>query len=235
MPGSRSRPAKRWDNHVSALEELTTTPGFLSLRQEIIDLARLDAKDRVLDIGAGTGLLTLAAAPIVQHVTALDISPAMCRHLEARLSTDPLANIDVLVGTAVDLPLAVGSIDVVLSNYCLHHLTDADKRLALKEVRRVLRPGGRLVIGDMMFHLGVRDARGRALIVGFVGRMLRRGPAGVLRLLKNAVRHAAGQREHPASVDWWRRALSEAGFADVAVSSLAHEGGIATARRPSAL
>jgi ubiquinone/menaquinone biosynthesis C-methylase UbiE len=225
------RGSKSWDDRVGELEQLADSPGFFSLREEIIALARLDANDRALDIGAGTGLLVLAAAPNVQHVTALDVSPAMCRHLEAKLARIPLANVDVVTGTAIDLPLAAGSVDVVLSNYCFHHLENADKRRALDEVSRVLRPGGRLVIGDMMFHVGLGDARDRALIARFVGRMLRRGPAGVLRLLKNSLRHVTGRGERPASVDWWRRALAEAGFADIAVRALEHEGGIAIARR----
>jgi ubiquinone/menaquinone biosynthesis C-methylase UbiE len=62
----------------------------LNLRHEIITRA-LDARDRTLDIGAGTGLLRLAAAPKVSHVWALDISPAMCRHLEAKLATLQIA------------------------------------------------------------------------------------------------------------------------------------------------
>jgi hypothetical protein len=62
--------------------------------------------------------------------------------------------------------------------------------------------------------------------------MLRKGPAGVLRLAKNGLRLACGRWERPARADWWRRALSEAGFVDVDVTLLTHEGGIAQARRP---
>jgi ubiquinone/menaquinone biosynthesis C-methylase UbiE len=214
------------------VEQLTNTPGFLSLREEIIALAELDPEDRVLDIGAGTGLLSLAAAPKVRHVSALDISPAMCRHLSAKAAELPGADVDVLVGTATALPLGDRSADVVLSNYCFHHVSDADKRRALDEVRRVLVPGGRLVFGDMMFNVGLRDTRDRALIMRFVRSMVRRGPAGIIRLVKNAVRVLSGRGEHPASVEWWQRALQDAGFADVEVWPLDHEGGIAVARRP---
>jgi len=213
------------------MQQLAQTPGFLNLRDEIISLAQLNPADRALDIGAGTGLLTLAAAPQVCYVAALDISPAMCRYLETKLASVPAVNVDVLVGNATELPLAHGSVDVVLSNYCLHHLRDADKHLALSEIWRVLRPGGRVVIGDMMFHLGGATARDRALIARLVGTMLQTGPAGVLRLFKNALRLMTGRGEHPASVDWWHRALEDAGFIDVAVRALDHEGGIAVACR----
>jgi ubiquinone/menaquinone biosynthesis C-methylase UbiE len=214
------------------MEQLAQTPGFSSLREEIISLARLSPDDRALDVGAGTGLLTLAAAPQVSRVTALDISAAMCSHLKAKLASLPIHNVDVLVGSATELPLPDGSVDVVLSNYCLHHLNDADKRQALSEIWRVLGPGGRVVIGDMMFYIGLGNARDRALIARFVRTMLRSGPAGLLRLLKNALRLMTGRGEHPAGVDWWHHALKDAGFADIAVWALDHEGGIAVARRP---
>ena len=227
----RWRPFKSWDDRVADIEQLAETPGFLSLRQEIIERARLEPDDRVLDIGAGTGLLTLAAAPNVRHISALDISPVMCRHLAAKLAGPAGTNVDVLVGDATELPLADRSVDVVLSNYCFHHLSDVDKRRALHEVRRVLRPGGRLVIGDMMFHVGLRDARDRALIAHFLLAMLRRGPAGIVRLLKNALQWASGRGEHPATVGWWQHALEGAGFSAVSVWPLDYEGGIAVACR----
>ena len=100
LPRLGWRPFKSWDDRVAEVELLAETPGFSSLRDEIIERARLEPEDRVLDIGAGTGLLTLAAAPNVRHVSALDISPVMCRHLAAKLAGPAGANVDVLVGDA---------------------------------------------------------------------------------------------------------------------------------------
>jgi ubiquinone/menaquinone biosynthesis C-methylase UbiE len=213
------------------MEQLAQTPGFVSLRAQIVSLARLEPDDRALDVGAGTGLLTLAAAPDVAHVTAVDISSAMCAHLEAQLVSRKISNVDVSVASATELPVADTSVDVVLSNYCLHHLRDAEKREALAEIRRVLRPGGRLVIGDMMFRIGVSSARDRALIARLAGTMLRSGPGGVLRLIKNAIRVITGRGEHPADADWWHHALEATGFGEVTTHVLDHEGGIAVARR----
>jgi ubiquinone/menaquinone biosynthesis C-methylase UbiE len=201
------------------------------LRDRIIALASLRADDRVLDIGAGTGLLTLPAAAAAYRVTALDISTAMGRHLEARLESLGVGNAHVLTANAVDLPLADESVDVVLSNYTLHHLTDAEKRQALLEIRRALRPGGRVVIGDMMVRLGVATSRDRALLARFAKSMLRAGPAGLWRLLKNALRLLTGRAEHPADLDWWQHTLTDAGFTEVSVHALANEAGIAVARR----
>jgi ubiquinone/menaquinone biosynthesis C-methylase UbiE len=224
--------AKDWDEHVDNLEQMADSPAFRALRDRILALASLKASDRLLDVGAGTGLLALAAAPHVARVSALDTSPAMCRHLVRKFERLGIANAEVLVNSATELPHANATVDVVVSNYCLHHLDDLAKHRALAEIRRVLRPGGRLVFGDMMFRLGVVDRRDRAVIALLVKRMVRLGPAGLLRLVKNATRIATGRWEHPASVQWWRDALLQAGFVEVTVQPLDHEGGIAFARRP---
>jgi demethylmenaquinone methyltransferase/2-methoxy-6-polyprenyl-1,4-benzoquinol methylase len=227
------RRRKDWDAHVADLEQMAGTQGFLRLRDEIVGLAALQRDDRVLDIGAGTGLLALAIAPQVGSVCAVDISPAMCRRLSAKLAERAIANAEVVTTSAVTLPLEQASFDVVVSNYCFHHMPDADKERALREVLRVLRPSGRLVIGDMMFRVRVTDPRDRAVLGRTILTMLRRGPAGLVRLAKNAARLLTGRWEHPADVDWWNQALARAGFVDVAVRPLHHEGGIATARRPT--
>ena len=120
----------------------------------------------------------------------------------------------------------------MISNYCLHHLDDDAKRRSLAEIARVLRAGGRLVFADMMFTLDPTDRRNRVVVASLIKRVLGHGPAGVLRLVKNAARIATGRWERPASPEWWREALHEAGFIDVSVRALRHEGGIACARVP---
>ncbi|MDE3131810.1 MAG: class I SAM-dependent methyltransferase [Acidobacteriota bacterium] len=188
-------------------------------------------RDRVLDLGAGSGLLALAVAPSVAHVTAIDYSPAVYRLLQTRARDRAIANLTVTVADARDLPLADASLDLVLSNYCLHHVSDEDKLVALRELARVLRPGGRLVLGDMMFNVGFRTARDRRIVTHLAASMLRRNPAGLVRLLVNVLKVVFAPSEYPASAEWWERALTETGFADVRVEELAHEGGIACARR----
>jgi ubiquinone/menaquinone biosynthesis C-methylase UbiE len=221
-----------WDARVAYAEVLARTEGFRALRDRIITDARPRREHTVLDLGSGTGLLALAIAPRVDTVWALDVSPAMCDYLRAKADSAGLDNIKVAVASAVSLPLVEDSVDVVMSNYCLHHLRDRDKHRALLEVRRVLRPGGRLVIGDMMFRVGIKQARDRGVLVAKVNRMVRKGPAGVWRLLKNLARYLTGRWEHPAAVDWWVEALEEAGFEEVQACVFDHEGGIVRARCP---
>ena len=83
-----------------------------------------------------------------------------------------------------------------------------------------------------MFRISIVKPRDRAVIGLFLRRMIRHGPTGLLRLMRNATRILTGRWEHPASVEWWRGALLDAGFVAVDVQALSHEGGIAVARKP---
>jgi ubiquinone/menaquinone biosynthesis C-methylase UbiE len=202
------------------------------VRDRILDLAAPRPGDTVVDLGAGTGLLTLAFAERVERVWALDSSRAMCDYVGVKARSAGLENVETVLASAVSIPLADGIADLVVSNYCLHELRHADKRRALEEARRVLKPGGRLVIGDMMFSLNPARARDRRVVADTLRALVRRGLPGVWRVLKNGVRLAFGRWEYPANAEWWYEALGRSGFRRVTIEMLAHEGGIATAEAP---
>ena len=111
-------------------------------------LALLEPSLRVGDLGCGTGVLSAALAPHVAAVHAVDASPAMLAAAGARLAGIP--NVRVAEGQLEQLPLEDGTLDVAILSLVLHHV--ADPLRALREVHRVLRPAGRLLITDMRPH-----------------------------------------------------------------------------------
>jgi arsenite methyltransferase len=109
--------------------------------------------DTVLDVGAGSGTDALIAARLAGpqgKVYALDMTPAMSAKLRALVSRLGIANIQVLEGNAEFIPLADASVDVVTSNGMLNLVPD--KLKAIQEIRRVLRPGGRMQIADIVIR-----------------------------------------------------------------------------------
>jgi ubiquinone/menaquinone biosynthesis C-methylase UbiE len=222
---------KNWNDYVASAEEIARSESFCHMRDEIIARAGIKAGDRVVDLGAGTGLLTLAAAPLAEHVWAIDISQGMCDYLATKARSAELANVETAVASVTSLPLVDGSVDVAISNYCFHHLSEADKHLALAEAHRVLAPGGRLVFADMMFALSLVDRRNRSVVSSKARALLGKGLPGMWRLLRNLGRWLLGRWEKPAPPEWWAAALRDAGFERVSVEPLRHEGGIAWAVR----
>ena len=218
---------------VADAELIARSAGFRGLRDRIVELAEPQKADVVVDVGSGTGLLSLAFAKRAAFVWAIDSSPAMNEYLRVKASSAHLDNLETVLASAVSLPLVNEIADLVVSNYCLHELRSADKYRALAEARRVLKPGGRLVMGDMMFSLNPMHSRDRQVVTAKLGKLARRGLPGVWRLLKNAARLVSGRWEYPANAAWWKEALKQSGFHQVKIEMLAHEGGIAIAEAPT--
>jgi len=226
--------SKNWDAHVADAELIARGSGFRELRDSILALAEPQAQHVVVDLGSGTGLLALAFAERAAHVYAIDSSSAMNEYLRVKARSAGIENIETVTASAVSLPLVDEVADLVVSNYCLHELRSAEKYRALAEARRVLKAGGRIVIGDMMFSFSPLHARDRRVLSAKLRTLARRGLPGMWRLLKNAARLVSGRGEHPADAAWWREAMARSGFHRIEIRTLAHEGGIVTAEMPTA-
>ncbi len=132
--------ASQWDSMRAELfgerTDLTTLLGLLEDRWVVGDL------------GCGTGRLSEVLAPYVSRVVAVDASPEMLAGTRMRLAAHQ--NVDVRRGELETLPIDAASLDAAVLSLVLHHVADPVRVLA--EVQRVVRPGGRLLIVDMLPH-----------------------------------------------------------------------------------
>jgi SAM-dependent methyltransferase len=135
-----SSQAGRWDalrkDLFGARADLQLLPGLL-VGSEVVG-----------DLGCGTGHLARLLAPFSREVIALDRSPEMLRIAKER--TCDLGNVEVREGNLEALPIADATLDVAILSLVLHFVVDPGRALA--EVHRTLRPGGAVLILDMLAH-----------------------------------------------------------------------------------
>ena len=104
--------------------------------------------DVVLDVAAGTGLVSRALADKVASVTAVDSTAAMIALGRERAAAEGHRNLEFVSGSAERLPFADASFNLVVTRFSLHHF--ADPSPAVDEMVRVLRPGGRVGVKDLV-------------------------------------------------------------------------------------
>ena len=116
----------------------------------VIELANVKPGDRVLDVGCGTGSLSLTAqscAGPTGKVYGIDAAPEMIEVAKKKASRSGLG-VEFEVGLIEELAFPDATFDVVISRLAMHHLPDDLKRRGLAEVLRVLKPGGKFLIAD---------------------------------------------------------------------------------------
>jgi demethylmenaquinone methyltransferase/2-methoxy-6-polyprenyl-1,4-benzoquinol methylase/phosphoethanolamine N-methyltransferase len=166
-----------------------------AFRRTSVELAGIRPGERVLDVGCGTGDLTLAAtghAGIQGEVVGIDASPEMIE-VARRKAARKGAPARFEVALIERIPFPDSYFDVVLSSLMLHHLPGQLKQVGLVEVHRVLKPGGRLLVVDLQDE-----------------------PAGIAGALIAALGHGS-TRQRPGNLE---ALLRGAGFAVVAAGGI---------------
>jgi SAM-dependent methyltransferase len=127
------------------VSKLTAREG--TFKRRVLERAAPAEGERVLDVACGTGTLALSAARSARNVrvTGVDGDPAILERARAKAGNEVTFD----QGLSTELPYEDGRFDVVLSTLFFHHLSDEAKLRSAEEVRRVLRPAGRVVIGDL--------------------------------------------------------------------------------------
>lgn len=114
------------------------------------------AADQILEVAAGTCVCGRALAPYCGHITCLDLTPAMLEQGRKEAEKQGLANMTFVKGVAEELPFLDACFDIVISRLAFHHFVNP--QLIFTEQARVLKPGGKLVLWDMVpANLSLRD------------------------------------------------------------------------------
>ena len=103
---------------------------------------------RILDVACGPGILSAVLAETAREVVAFDLTPEMLEKARQRCARAGLTNVTFQEGSATDLPFGDNSFDAVVTRLAIHHFSDP--RRVLNEMLRVLRPGGALVVADVV-------------------------------------------------------------------------------------
>lgn len=150
-----------------------------SLQRKALADLDLRADDRLLDLACGAGKLVRAAAPQVERAIGLDLSPEMIEEARRRTAAeapDAADRIQFVVGSSDQLPFADGEFTALVTTTALHHFPAP--AASVREMARVLAPGGRLLIGDAVRDMppaALGDAFLRRFEKGHVGLQDRRG------------------------------------------------------------
>lgn len=136
----KSRQREMWSSFAPTATFTTPTAAHL------VDFAAVQPEESVLDVGCGTGVVAITAARRGARVSGLDLTPELLEHARANEEIAGCGEIDWTEGDAESLPYPDANFDVVLSQF--GHMFAPRPDVAIAEMRRVLRPGGRIAFAS---------------------------------------------------------------------------------------
>jgi ubiquinone/menaquinone biosynthesis C-methylase UbiE len=178
----------RWASFYDLTVNIMTFGHADRLRLLTLDQAQLKPGESILDVGCGTGGVTIPAKKRVgQNGSAAGIDPAPEMIAVARRKAERAGiEINFRVGVIESLPFRDETFDVVTSSLMMHHLTEELRVKGLAEIRRVLKPGGRILIADMMRPSGSSFKRFFTSVILHHGHVVEFGLQDVPALLRDA-------------------------------------------------
>jgi len=183
---------------------------YAELADRLLELVSLDGAGAVLDVATGTGFIPrrLAKTTGAKHrIVGLDITPAVLERGRRIIdSAGSSARIELVCASATTMPLAAGVFDAVICGLGTHHMHVPQ---LLSEVKRVLRPGGRVIMADMGASPFLRSFWGTALL------------KIVLTLYNLSPLRAQAEQEALPNIwtgEEWRTVLSDLGFVEIEIT-----------------
>ncbi len=136
-----------FSKQASKFDQSRSVANRLHLEWMLANLS-IHSEYNVLDLAAGTGIFSRAIAPFVRRLTAIDLTPAMLEQGTHGAQSDSLSNIAFVQGAGERLPFPNSTFDMAVTRFAVHHF--AEPYFQVKELARVVRPGGVVAIIDLV-------------------------------------------------------------------------------------
>lgn len=143
-----------WNERSERFEnEFHRCPTRVKVINRVISLAEPCEGEVMLDLGTGTGRViseNMTSLKSLDKIFGVDIAPDMLEIAGQRLEMLGIKNVELREGLLQDIPMDDSCVDFVTSSLAMHHISDVEKKEAIREFKRVLKNGGRVVIADQM-------------------------------------------------------------------------------------
>jgi len=158
--------ADKYDKHHEKIRD------YKKETEERIKLLGLDEKSSIIDMGCGTGAFAINAAGYYKKIYGVDVSKLMINHARKKADEASIENIEFHHGGFLTYEHKDEPVDGIVCSLVLHHLPDLWKQLALKRLAQMLRPGGKLLLFDVVCSFDI--ANFESSIEGYIETMVER-------------------------------------------------------------